>query len=165
MLNINRKDTIETDNWIRVIFLLPPFNFGHNAFHNARIRRSYPILSGERVMVVGKFENIFREWRNFYSPFYGNITDSHNFARPIESQNNRNIPKCLSNLSGLSNNNNIITRIILSIPKHFFIKFERIYIIKIDVWKTRKREKIKEKRKKESDMDKRIKSYKLQSYR
>lgn len=59
MLNINRKDTIETDNWIRVIFLLPPFNFGHNAFHNARIRRSYPILSGERVMVVGKFENIF----------------------------------------------------------------------------------------------------------
>ena len=72
---------------------------------------------------------------------------------------------CLSNLSGLSNNNNIITRIILSIPKHFFIKFERIYIIKIDVWKTRKREKIKEKRKKESDMDKRIKSYKLQSYR
>lgn len=81
-------------------------------------------------MVVGKFENIFREWRNFYSPFYGNITDSHNFARPIESQNNRNIPKCLSNLSGLSNNNNIITRIILSIPKHFFIKFERIYIIK-----------------------------------
>lgn len=53
----------------------------------------------------------------------------------------------------------------MSIPKHFFIKFERIYIIKIDVWKTRKREKIKEKRKKESDMDKRIKSYKLQSYR